>query len=226
MRVSSFTVGVVMASIFQTAAPPRNLGEITVERINVVDRDGTLRLVISNRDRMHPGVMDGVTVDRKRSEAGLLFFNDEGDEAGGLTYRGERVNGRPFALGSFTFDQWKQDQTIAMRYNDVDGQRTAALEVWDRSEQPVSDLVKQLNEATKIANAAERAAAERRVRESAPPAPRRVYVGKTADHAATVSLSDGNGKPRLRMTVDATGNPRIELLNASGEVTNRWPAQQ
>jgi hypothetical protein len=162
----------------------------------------------------------------KRSEAGLLFFNDEGDEAGGLTYRGERVNGRPFALGAFTFDQSKQDQTIAIRYNDVDGQRTAALEVWDRSDQPLSDLLKRLNEATKIANAAERAAAERRVRESAPPAPRRVYVGKTADRAATVSLSDGNGKPRLRMTVDATGNPRIKLLDANGEVTNRWPAQQ
>lgn len=29
----------------------RNLGEVTVERINVVDGNGTLRMVIANKDR-------------------------------------------------------------------------------------------------------------------------------------------------------------------------------
>jgi hypothetical protein len=227
MRLTSFVLGLVMASVFQTSTPPpRNLGEITVERINVVDHNGKLRLVISNRDRMHPGVIDGVTVDRKRSEAGLLFFNDQGDEVGGLTYRGEMINGKPLSLGTFTFDQWKQDQTIGIRYNESNGQRSAALEVWDRPEQSLGALVKQLNDARKIADAAERTAAEQRARSGAPPAPRRLYVGKTIERAATVSLSDGNGKPRLNLTVDANGNPRIELLDENGKVTNRWPAQQ
>ena len=31
--------------------------EIDVERINVVEKDGKLRMVISNRERQHPGVM-------------------------------------------------------------------------------------------------------------------------------------------------------------------------
>ena len=46
------------------------MGEITVERINVVDANGTLRLVISDRDRMHPGVVSGKTLDRQRRPKG------------------------------------------------------------------------------------------------------------------------------------------------------------
>ena len=34
-------------------ATPQNLGEITVERINVVDKDGTLRMVIADKDRFY-----------------------------------------------------------------------------------------------------------------------------------------------------------------------------
>jgi len=65
-----------------------------VQRLNIVDANGTLRMVLAGKDRMHPGVMDGVTVDRPRPVAGMLFFNDEGDEVGGLTYTGTIAGGR------------------------------------------------------------------------------------------------------------------------------------
>ncbi|HYU80994.1 MAG TPA: hypothetical protein VEK56_18540, partial [Vicinamibacterales bacterium] len=68
---------VAVAALGQTPAPQR-IDELTVERLNVVDANGTLRLVIANKDRMHPGVMDGVTINRRRPSAGLIFFNDEG----------------------------------------------------------------------------------------------------------------------------------------------------
>ena len=53
-------------------ATAKDLGEITVERVNVVDANGTLRMVISDKDRMHPGVMDGVTIDRPRPVAAMI----------------------------------------------------------------------------------------------------------------------------------------------------------
>jgi hypothetical protein len=34
----------------------QRIDELTVQRLNVVDANGTLRLVLSNKDRMHPGV--------------------------------------------------------------------------------------------------------------------------------------------------------------------------
>jgi len=73
LAITFLIVIALAASAFTQAAKPQNLGEITVERINVVDADGTLRLVISNKDRMHPGVIAGRTLQRPRPYAGILF---------------------------------------------------------------------------------------------------------------------------------------------------------
>jgi hypothetical protein len=221
--VSSLALVFLTTAALRQAGKPQNLGEITVERINVVDANGTLRLVIANKDRMHPGVMDGKVIDRPRPVAGLLFFNDEGDEVGGLTITGQVRDGARRANAGLMFDQLKQDQTIGLTYSEGNGQRTAGLQVWDRSDRPLSELIEQLNAANRIADPAEREAAIKKARDSAPAGPRRVFVGKTADRAANVSLADANGKPRLTLTVDATGSPRIEFLDENGKIVDRIP---
>jgi hypothetical protein len=222
--VANTLVMIVLAtSAFRQAAPPQKFGEVTVERLNVVDADGTLRLVISNKDRMHPGQMDGKVIDRPRPVAGLLFFNEAGDEVGGLAFTGREVNGVPQANASIMFDQYKQDQTIGFSYSESNGRRSAGFQVWDRSDTRLSELIEKLNAANKIADRAERDKAIAAIRAAAPPAPRRVFVGKNSEKAATVALADGDGKPRLTLTVDAAGNPRIEFLDATGKVVSRLP---
>jgi hypothetical protein len=221
--LTSLVLVVLAAAAFRQSPTPK-MGEITVERINVVDANGTLRMVISNKDRMHPGVMDGVTIDRPRPVAGMLFFNDEGDEVGGLTYTGTAAGGRGRANAGIMFDQLKQDQTIGISYSEANGQRSTGLQVWDRSDTvPLSELIRKLNDANKLPAGAERDAALAKVRADAPPGPRRLFVGKTQDKASTVVLSDGEGRPRLRLTVDAAGNPRIEFLDEAGKVVARIP---
>jgi hypothetical protein len=221
---SALLVVVLAAAAFrQASAPARNWGEISVERINVVDPDGTLRLVIANKDRMHPGVMDGRVIDRPRPVAGLIFFNDEGDEVGGLTYTGQEKDGERRADAGIMFDQLKQDQTIGFRYTEKNGERTAGFEVWDRSDRRLSELIDALNAARKIADPAAREAAVAAARAGAPKGPRRVFVGKGADRTASVSLADGEGRPRLRMSVDGAGAAAIEFLDAAGKVTSRLP---
>ena len=90
-------VFLAVAALARQPAAPQKIDELTVQRLNVVDANGTFRLVLSNKDRMHPGVMDGITINRPRPVAGLIFFNDEGDEVGGLAYSGEErtVSGVP-----------------------------------------------------------------------------------------------------------------------------------
>jgi hypothetical protein len=218
---SSIVLVVLCTAAFQPSA--QKFGEITVERINVVDANGTLRMVVSNKDRMHPGVMDGVTIDRPRPVAGMLFFNDEGDEVGGLTFTGSGALRR--ANAGIMFDQLKQDQTIGFSYSETDGRRTAGFNVWDRADSPLSDLIRQLNEANTIADQAARNARLAEIRAAAPPGPRRVFVGKNANRAALVALSDAQGRPRLTLTVDPAGNPRIELLDEIGKVIARLPGE-
>lgn len=203
----------------------QTFGEITVGRMNVVDADGKLRLVISNKDRQHPGMMDGKMIERPRPVAGLLFFNEEGDEVGGLTFTGREVNGDRRANAGIMFDQFKQDQTIGITYSEGGGRRSAGLLVWDRPDTKLGDIVEKLNAARKIEDPEEQKKAIAAISAGAGPAPRRLFVGKTPDKAAMISLSDGSGKPRLNLTVDAAGNPRIEFLDAEGKVVARLPAQ-
>jgi len=221
--VNTVVIAVLATAAFRQANAPQKLDYVTVHRLDVVDNDGTLRMVISNKDRMHPGVMDGKMIDRPRPVAGMLFFNDEGDEVGGLTYTGREQNGTRRADSGLMLDQLKQDQTIGMSYSEGGGRRTAGFQVWDRPDSHLSELIEKLNAANKIDDRATRDAELAKIRASAQPGPRRVFVGKNADKAATVSLADANGKPRLTLTVDPSGNPRIEFLDENGKVTDRIP---
>jgi hypothetical protein len=222
---TSLILIVLCAAAFRQAAKPSSLGEINVERINVVDADGTLRMVISNKDRMHPGVMDGVAIDRPRPVAGMLFYNEHGDEVGGLTYTGQATGAARRANAGLMFDQLKQDQTIGFSYSENDGQRSAGFQVWDRSDRPLSELIAALNAANRIDDRGKRDATIAEIRRTAPPGPRRVFLGKTTARAATMVLSDDAGRPRLRLTVDAAGNPRIEFLDEQGTVVREMTSK-
>jgi hypothetical protein len=224
--VNTLVVIVVATAAFRQAGPQK-FEHVTVQRLDVVDNDGTLRMVVSNKDRMHPGQIDGKVIDRPRPVAGMLFFNEAGDEVGGLTFTGREVNGVAQANAGLMFDQYKQDQTIGFSYSEGGGRRSAGFQVWDRSDTVrLGELIDKLNAANKIADRAERDTAVAAIRAAAPPAPRRVFVGKNGDKAAVVSLADGDGKPRLTLTVDAAGNPRIEFLDAQGKVVSKLPADR
>ncbi len=213
----------VFLSAFAQAPTQQRIDELTVQRLNVVDANGTLRFVLSNKDRMHPGVMDGVTINRPRPVAGMLFFNDEGDEVGGLTYTGSDDDGRRATAG-LMFDQLKQDQTVGISYSEGPNGRQAGLQVWDRSEQPLSDLIKGLNAANALPEA-ERDAAVKAVRAKAMPGPVRLFAGKMPNRAAQVRLADANGKPRLVLNVEADGTASIDFLDADGKTIQRIPAR-
>jgi hypothetical protein len=220
VAATSLLFVVLAASAFRQTRP-QNMGEITVERINVVDANGTLRLVISNKDRQHPGVIGGKMLQRPRPYAGLLFFNDQGDEAGGLTFTGREENGRRRANAGLMFDQLGQDQTIGFEYSEEDRQRSAGFKVWDRPESPLADIVDQVNEANAIQDQTQRAAALAKIRASAPQPAQRIFIGKSRDRVASVLLADAQGHNRLALKVDADGAASIEFLDADGKVVRR-----
>ncbi|HVH55865.1 MAG TPA: hypothetical protein VM791_06405 [Vicinamibacterales bacterium] len=169
---------------------------------------------------------DGWQDDRPAASGrGAAVLQRGGDEVGGLSYTGREVNGRGRANSRLMFDQFKQDQTVGITYSETDGRRTAGWQVWDRPDTRLSELIEKLNAANKIADAAEKEKAIAAIRASAPASPRRLFAGKLPDKSATVSLSDAAGKPRLTLTVDADGNPRIEFLDDQGKVVTRLPTK-
>jgi hypothetical protein len=116
--------------------PTQAFDDIQVHRINVVEPDGTLRMVVSNHDRM-PGVIvkgkESPKVDRP--QAGMLFYNDEGTENGGLVFGGHR-NGKGEVLdsgGSLSFDKYGASQIVQLAGVDDKDNRFAGLAVNDQN---------------------------------------------------------------------------------------------
>src|SRR3546814_4078726 len=76
-----------------------------------------------------------------RDTGGMLFFNDEGDEVGGLTFDSKSVGDARRASASLMFDQYKQDQTVGIQYAEANGERMAGLRVWDRPDWSIKPLM-------------------------------------------------------------------------------------
>jgi|SRR5690606_3268565 hypothetical protein len=57
---------------------------LTAERIDINDRSGKNRIVIANTDHIPQPIIDGKTYKRAYAPAGLIFYDKNGDERGGL----------------------------------------------------------------------------------------------------------------------------------------------
>ena len=92
--------------------------EINVRRINIVEPDGTLRMVISNKADFPGIIIKGKeTPHSNRHTGGVLFFNDEGTENGGLTWGGSKgADGTVTSSGHLSFDQYNQDQDLTIDF--------------------------------------------------------------------------------------------------------------
>ena len=97
---------------------PVRFSEISVERLNLVERDGTVKMIMNNQERFPQGVtIDGKHLDFKREHPGMLFYNTKGEECGGLIFGGRRDSaGKVSAGGHFSLDRFGQDQVIALNY--------------------------------------------------------------------------------------------------------------
>lgn len=61
-----------------------NDGLIQVERIDIKDKTGSNRIVISNVDHIPAPIINGKTYQRAVTPAGLIFYDKKGDERGGI----------------------------------------------------------------------------------------------------------------------------------------------
>lgn len=201
--------------------------EIDVERINIVEPDGHYRMVLSNRPRSIGPIAYGKPFGYAGgNRPGIIFFNDEGTENGGLTFDGKTENGKYKSGVHMSFDQYNQDQVVVLQYNDDNGTRRTGLTFADRADVPIMDLVAQSDSIDKLPEGAAKTEARARLfapRNGVPIYAERVYVGRNRAKAAVLNLSDPNGKPRIRLQVDSLGSASLEFLDAVGNVVSRLP---
>jgi len=227
--VVTVLLGTISLTAFRQSTQKQRFTEIDVERINVVEKNGNLRMVIANRERSIGPIYKGKPFGYAGgSRPGIIFFNDEGTENGGLTFTGQRNPDGTFRASSgFSFDQFNQDQVLYLQYNDDNGRRNMGLTVADRADLDIYDLVAERDSIRRAhpEGPARTAALQKwaEPRNGVPLFAQRVYVGRDASKAAIVNLSDRNGKTRIRLMVDSLGTPSLEFLDATGRVTSRLP---
>ena len=164
---------------------------IQVHRIDVVEPDGTLRMVISDHARLPGIIVRGKEQPFDRPQAGMLFYNDEGSENGGLIFGGHRnAQGEiTDSGGSLSFDRYDANQIVQLLGVHDHEDRMAGLVVSDSPEKA--------------------------------PGHRRIWLGRGDDGAATLALMDGAGHKRLLFQVPAEGDPSLLFLDADGNVVQR-----
>jgi len=215
---------VVVLAGFSGPPASSHYDELTVQRINIVEADGTPRMVITNKARSPGLYLKGVEhLPDYRKTAGIVFLNDEGTENGGLIFGGAKDgNGNVSNYGHLSFDQYMQDQTMVLESQQNADQRHSIVTVTDRPTWDITELVTLL-EHTKALPPEQQQAALARFRTTHPDAQPRGSFGRTEDHAAAMRLKDAQGRDRVIISVPATGDPVLQFLDANGRVTKQLP---
>ncbi|HWZ59095.1 MAG TPA: hypothetical protein VNW46_08985 [Gemmatimonadaceae bacterium] len=221
LTIAILLVGALALAAFTKASTPTRFSEIAVERINIVEPDGTLRMTISDAARSPGWIFHGKPYPGRSKSAGMIFFNDEGEEDGGIGFEGRKVNGKVAAGGGMAFDQYEQDETVTLRYSDDDGHRRSGLSVADRGDMPITEMLAKRDaiRAMPAGPARDSALTTFVANNGHPLAAQRLFAGRDPNKNAVINLSDPQGHPRLRLVVDSTGAASIQFLDAAGRVT-------
>ncbi len=191
---STLLTAVFAFTVFAGLAPAKKVSfdEIDVQRINLVEPDGTLRMVIANRARLpgvyHRGKEQPPGPDGPRPQAGMLFLNDEASEVGGLIFGGHRNEKGEIvdAGGALSFDRYEGNQIVQLIGVDDRETKIAGLLVVDSPEKGDPQ--------------------------------RRLFAGRGSDGIAKLALSDAQGRKRLILEVTPEGQARVAFLDEQGKV--------
>ncbi|HJV19323.1 MAG TPA: hypothetical protein VJ552_05540 [Sediminibacterium sp.] len=235
----AFAVATVAGIVMITSTAFKSAGnqkfnEIDVERINIVEKDGTVKMIITNVERFPNGTTKinnrPTNVDRKK-RSGMLFFNEDGIECGGFIYDGKKnANGHSSGL-SLTYDQYDGDQVIQLLTQDYkEGDKRfvgSSLMFNDRpskeSQSQTAQIMKELDElGKKDPKAAEEKYKMYETKGLIGGAPR-VMLGKSRSENNGLFLFDDKGMPRAMFYVDKNNNAKLDFFDDKGNVISSFP---
>ncbi len=197
--------------------------EITVGRINVVEPDGTKRIIISNKAQFPGDFKQGVEGARpdRRSFAGMLFINEEGTENGGLIQKGSiTAEGKVSSGLSLTFDRFRQDQALQLLNTDSATHQMTGILINDVPNFKVTSMddIKRFGEEARKLPEAERRAYWEKLSDEGRLGKNRIWLGNSGEKGSMLQLKDAKGRTRMMLQVTADGKAEIQMLDEQGKV--------
>lgn len=232
--VATTILNVYLSPLRVSGAEQRDLkhpdfDQITVHRINIVEPDGTPRLIISDKAEFPGGFYKSKELTRPdRSSAGMLFNDDEGTENGGMLIGGYRASDGTFhSYEHLSFDGYEQDQSMSLDADQDGDERSTTYEINDNIGDGLltAERIAALHAIKAMPDGPQRQAAIADFHKKFPPYAlrKRASLGRELDKASVLRLCDPDGHTRILLRVAVDGTPSMQFLNAAGTVTQQWP---
>ncbi len=216
--VSNSIFIILILTGFKNSDKKESFDELTVKRLNIVDETGkSLRMVISNESRQHPGIINGQKLPERERASGIIFFNSSGDECGGFIYDGNEKN----AGMVLSVDKFRDDQIMQLQYieNTKNHNRKYGLQLWDHpKENTYKKRISEFERIEKLKNSSEKKQAYRKMKMDSLLMEDRLFIGKGFNKDVGLFIKDRNGRPRIKIYVDNNDYPRIEILDKEGKI--------
>jgi hypothetical protein len=216
--------GTAIYAVRHLAGGSQTIDVLNVHRINLREQDGTLRMVMANTDHFPGAIVKGVEYPHPRDTAGMLFYDNEGTEDGGLIFGGEKGPhaAHPDSYVHLSFDQYMQDQALALDEGQEDGQKFSRININDVGDYPITDAIAAEGRISQLPKA-QQAAAWGAFQKTHPGNVNRIRLGRLEDKSVVVQMKDPSGKTRIAMMVAADGTPSLAFLDENGKVVDRLP---
>jgi hypothetical protein len=219
---STLIISLFTFSSFKDKASEKRMDEIVAKKITIVGEDNIPRMVLSNESRQHSGRMDGKDWAKRDRPSGIIFFNNLGDECGGLVYQAKVKDGKIISGMSFTMDNYKDDQVVQVLNDEYYANGKSYIQRGININQypagtNIEDRNKKMEEINQIKDEKERKLKLNELYEKEGSV-NRVFLGRTKGNSSGLFLSGPDGKPKMMIYVDENGNPKIQTFNAKGEI--------
>jgi hypothetical protein len=211
---------------------------ITVQRINVVEPDGTLRMVLSNNNRVPTIIINGqaypdLTNRRGSTEAGIWFYDAHGSESGGLTFGGRFDENETIPrFGHLSFDRHNQDQMFSLDARDDGTNFRTSIRMIDQPNWPIQELLDLLVRIQNLPPEQQEAELNAFFQTHPPGAGTRTLLTSDnlpdapAQNRNVLLFRDTEQTDRVRLGINATSDGSLEFLDAQGMVTYKIPPPQ
>src|SRR5690554_997177 len=235
----TFAVATVMGMVVITSSAFKQNGnqkfsEIDVERINIIEKDGTVKMVITNVDRFPNGsdvINNRPTNEKRKKRSGMLFFNEDGIECGGFIYDGQKTENGHWSGLSLTYDQYDGDQVMQLLTQDYQqGDRrfvSSSLAFNDRpsneSQLKTSEIMKELDALRKNDPETMKEKYKQYQEEGLLGGVPRVMLGKSRSQNNGLFLFDDKGMPRAMFYIDKENNAKLDFFDDQGNNIASFP---
>ncbi len=180
------------------------LKELNVEKLNICEPDGTVKMALFNSQNVPSLILEGEDLlpGHRANDgiSGAMFYNNHGDECGGLIYGSTVDEEGKVEMGmSLTFDKWKQDQVVQIHLDKDGEQERYGISIYDRPDYSIKKSLDMINE---FREETDRDKQIKLVEQIQAKNQRRLFVGHDVDGETKVSLYDSLGKEKIKLYIN------------------------